>query len=66
MYEYPLAEHGYVAHSRWPEAQRDLISDPGTSNLEEDAGKLKHGEGQEAAAFSYVDFNRTAFLWLKS
>jgi aspartyl-tRNA(Asn)/glutamyl-tRNA(Gln) amidotransferase subunit B len=27
--------------------------------LEEDAGKLKHGETPETASFSYVDFNRT-------
>jgi Asp-tRNA(Asn)/Glu-tRNA(Gln) amidotransferase B subunit len=27
--------------------------------MEEDAGKLKHGETPETASFSYVDFNRT-------
>jgi aspartyl-tRNA(Asn)/glutamyl-tRNA(Gln) amidotransferase subunit B len=28
-------------------------------HMEEDAGKLKHGETPETASFSYVDFNRT-------
>jgi aspartyl-tRNA(Asn)/glutamyl-tRNA(Gln) amidotransferase subunit B len=56
MYEYPLAEHGFVdimVDGRKKRIQLIRI------HLEEDAGKLKHGETPETAAFSYVDFNRT-------
>jgi aspartyl-tRNA(Asn)/glutamyl-tRNA(Gln) amidotransferase subunit B len=56
MYEYPLAEHGFVDITVDGQKKRiQLIR----IHLEEDAGKLKHGEAPETAAFSYVDFNRT-------
>ena len=56
MYEHPLAEHGHI----------DITVD-GTKkrigliriHLEEDAGKLKHGETAGTASSSYVDYNRT-------
>ena len=56
MYEHPLATDGFI----------DTVTDGKTKrikliriHMEEDAGKLKHGETPETAAFSYVDFNRT-------
>jgi len=56
MYERPLATEGFI----------DIVTDGKTKrikliriHMEEDAGKLKHGETPETAAFSYVDFNRT-------
>ena len=56
MYEYPLAEHGYVDITTDGRKKRiGLIR----IHLEEDAGKLKHGETPETASSSYVDFNRT-------
>ncbi|MBM4307576.1 MAG: Asp-tRNA(Asn)/Glu-tRNA(Gln) amidotransferase subunit GatB [Deltaproteobacteria bacterium] len=56
MYEYPLAEHGFVDITVKGEKRRiGLIR----IHMEEDAGKLKHGETPEKAPFSYVDFNRT-------
>jgi aspartyl-tRNA(Asn)/glutamyl-tRNA(Gln) amidotransferase subunit B len=56
MYEYPLAEHGFVDITVKGEKRRiGLIR----IHMEEDAGKLKHGETPETAPFSYVDFNRT-------
>ena len=56
MYEYPLAEHGFVDIRVDGQMKRiSLIR----IHLEEDAGKLKHGETPETASFSYVDFNRT-------
>ncbi|MBM4341172.1 MAG: Asp-tRNA(Asn)/Glu-tRNA(Gln) amidotransferase subunit GatB [Deltaproteobacteria bacterium] len=56
MYEYPLAEHGFVDLTVKGEKRRiGLIR----IHMEEDAGKLKHGETPEKAPFSYVDFNRT-------
>jgi aspartyl-tRNA(Asn)/glutamyl-tRNA(Gln) amidotransferase subunit B len=56
MYEYPLAEHGSVEIML--EGQRKQIHII-RIHMEEDAGKLKHGETPETASFSYVDFNRT-------
>ncbi len=56
MYEYPLAEHGFVDITVNGQKKRiQLIR----IHLEEDAGKLKHGETPETASSSYVDFNRT-------
>jgi aspartyl-tRNA(Asn)/glutamyl-tRNA(Gln) amidotransferase subunit B len=56
MYEYPLAEHGFIEVMVEGEKKRiGLIR----IHMEEDAGKLKHGETPETASFSYVDFNRT-------
>ena len=56
MYEHPLAEHGFIEITVQGEKKRiGLIR----IHMEEDAGKLKHGETPETAHFSYVDFNRT-------
>ena len=56
MYEYPLALEGFIEiGSRNDKKRIKLIR----IHMEEDAGKLKHGESPETAAFSYVDFNRT-------
>ena len=56
MYEHPLAEHGFIDIRVEGKTKRiGLIR----IHLEEDAGKLKHGETPETASFSYVDFNRT-------
>jgi aspartyl-tRNA(Asn)/glutamyl-tRNA(Gln) amidotransferase subunit B len=56
MYEYPLAEDGFVEIMLEGQRKRiHLIR----IHMEEDAGKLKHGETAETASFSYVDFNRT-------
>jgi aspartyl-tRNA(Asn)/glutamyl-tRNA(Gln) amidotransferase subunit B len=56
MYEYPLAEDGFI--EIMVEGQRKRIGII-RIHMEEDAGKLKHGETPETASFSYVDFNRT-------
>ncbi len=56
MYEYPLAEHGFIELTVQGEKRRINII---RIHMEEDAGKLKHGETPETAPFSYVDFNRT-------
>jgi aspartyl-tRNA(Asn)/glutamyl-tRNA(Gln) amidotransferase subunit B len=56
MYEYPLAEHGFIEIMVDGEKKRVHII---RIHMEEDAGKLKHGETPETAPFSYVDFNRT-------
>jgi aspartyl-tRNA(Asn)/glutamyl-tRNA(Gln) amidotransferase subunit B len=56
MYEYPLAEHGFIEIMVDGEDKRVHII---RIHMEEDAGKLKHGETPETASFSYVDFNRT-------
>ena len=56
MYEYPLAEHGFIEIRIQGEKKRIGII---RIHMEEDAGKLKHGEAPETAPFSYVDFNRT-------
>ena len=56
MYEYPLAVDGYIEIVDQEQRKRiNLIR----IHMEEDAGKLKHGETFETASFSYVDFNRT-------
>jgi aspartyl-tRNA(Asn)/glutamyl-tRNA(Gln) amidotransferase subunit B len=56
MYEHPLAEDGFVEIMLEGQKKRiHLIR----IHMEEDAGKLKHGETAETASFSYVDFNRT-------
>jgi aspartyl-tRNA(Asn)/glutamyl-tRNA(Gln) amidotransferase subunit B len=56
MYEYPLAEHGFIEIMvNGQKKQIQIIR----IHMEEDAGKLKHGETPETEAFSYVDFNRT-------
>ena len=56
MYEYPLAEHGYIDVTVNGQKKRiGLIR----IHLEEDAGKLKHGETPGTASSSYVDYNRT-------
>ncbi|NWG02959.1 MAG: Asp-tRNA(Asn)/Glu-tRNA(Gln) amidotransferase subunit GatB [Syntrophaceae bacterium] len=56
MYEYPLAEHGFIEIIASGQKKRIQII---RIHMEEDAGKLKHGETPETEAFSYVDFNRT-------
>ena len=56
MYELPLAEDGFIEISVDGKKKRIKII---RVHLEEDAGKLKHGETPETASFSYVDFNRT-------
>lgn len=56
MYEYPLAEEGSIEITVDGKKKRIKII---RIHLEEDAGKLKHGETPETASFSYVDFNRT-------
>jgi aspartyl-tRNA(Asn)/glutamyl-tRNA(Gln) amidotransferase subunit B len=56
MYEYPLAEHGFIDIMVNGENKRIHII---RIHMEEDAGKLKHGETPGTEAFSYVDFNRT-------
>jgi aspartyl-tRNA(Asn)/glutamyl-tRNA(Gln) amidotransferase subunit B len=56
MYEYPLAEDGFVEITFDGKKKRIKII---RIHLEEDAGKLKHGETPEKVSFSYVDFNRT-------
>jgi len=56
MYELPLAEDGFVEILVDGKKKRIKII---RIHLEEDAGKLKHGETPETASFSYVDFNRT-------
>ena len=56
MYEFPLAVDGYIEVTSDGEKKRIGII---RIHMEEDAGKLKHGETPETAPFSYVDFNRT-------
>jgi aspartyl-tRNA(Asn)/glutamyl-tRNA(Gln) amidotransferase subunit B len=56
MYELPLAEDGFIEILVDGKKKRIKII---RIHLEEDAGKLKHGETPETASFSYVDFNRT-------
>ena len=56
MYERPLAVDGMIEIPLGNEKKRIKII---RIHLEEDAGKLKHGEIPETASFSYVDFNRT-------
>jgi aspartyl-tRNA(Asn)/glutamyl-tRNA(Gln) amidotransferase subunit B len=56
MYEYPLAEEGLIEIMVQGQKKRIQII---RIHMEEDAGKLKHGETPETESFSYVDFNRT-------
>jgi aspartyl-tRNA(Asn)/glutamyl-tRNA(Gln) amidotransferase subunit B len=56
MYEFPLAEDGFIEIMVDGQKKRIQIV---RIHMEEDAGKLKHGETPETASFSYVDFNRT-------
>ena len=56
MYEYPLAVDGFIEISVQGQKKRIKLI---RIHLEEDAGKLKHGETPETASYSYVDFNRT-------
>lgn len=56
MYEYPLAVDGYIEINVNGERKCIRII---RIHMEEDAGKLKHGETTETEAYSYVDFNRT-------
>jgi aspartyl-tRNA(Asn)/glutamyl-tRNA(Gln) amidotransferase subunit B len=56
MYEYPLAVDGFIEIVNQGQKKRIHII---RIHMEEDAGKLKHGETPETASFSYVDFNRT-------
>lgn len=56
MYEYPLAEDGYIEINVDGKKKRISII---RIHMEEDAGKLKHGETPEKEHYSYVDFNRT-------
>jgi aspartyl-tRNA(Asn)/glutamyl-tRNA(Gln) amidotransferase subunit B len=56
MYEYPLAEDGFIEIIVQGQKKRIHII---RIHMEEDAGKLKHGETPETETFSYVDFNRT-------
>jgi aspartyl-tRNA(Asn)/glutamyl-tRNA(Gln) amidotransferase subunit B len=56
MYELPLAVDGFIEISVDGKKKRIKII---RIHLEEDAGKLKHGETPKTASFSYVDFNRT-------
>ena len=56
MYEYPLAEEGFIEIVVNGQKKRIQII---RIHMEEDAGKLKHGETAETESFSFVDFNRT-------
>ncbi len=56
MYEYPLAVDGYIEINVNGEKKQIRII---RIHMEEDAGKLKHGETPETEPYSYVDFNRT-------
>jgi aspartyl-tRNA(Asn)/glutamyl-tRNA(Gln) amidotransferase subunit B len=56
MYEYPLAVDGFIEIVNKGQKKRINII---RIHMEEDAGKLKHGETPETASFSFVDFNRT-------
>ncbi len=56
MYERPLAVDGVIEVAIENQKKKIKII---RIHMEEDAGKLKHGETLETAAFSYVDFNRT-------
>jgi aspartyl-tRNA(Asn)/glutamyl-tRNA(Gln) amidotransferase subunit B len=56
MYEHPLAVGGFIEIINQGQEKRINII---RIHMEEDAGKLKHGETAETVSFSYVDFNRT-------
>ncbi len=55
QYSEPLAEHGHL------DIDADGTKKIGITriHMEEDAGKLLHGEGPEDESFSFVDLNRT-------
>lgn len=55
QYSEPLAEHGSVEIEAGGEKKRIGIT---RIHMEEDAGKLLHGEGPEDEAYSFVDLNR--------
>ena len=56
MYEHPLAVDGFIEINVQGETKKIKLI---RIHMEEDAGKLKHGETPETASSSYVDFNRT-------
>ena len=56
QYTEPLAEHGHLDIDVDGETKRIGIT---RIHMEEDAGKLIHGEGPEDDAWSFVDLNRT-------
>jgi aspartyl-tRNA(Asn)/glutamyl-tRNA(Gln) amidotransferase subunit B len=56
MYEHPLAVDGSVEINVQGQKKKIKLI---RIHMEEDAGKLKHGETPETASSSYVDFNRT-------
>ncbi len=56
MYEHPLAENGFIEITIDGKKKKIRII---RIHMEEDAGKLKHGETPEKSPYSYVDFNRT-------
>jgi len=56
MYEHPLAENGFIEITVDGKKKKIRII---RIHMEEDAGKLKHGETPEKSPYSYVDFNRT-------
>ncbi len=56
QYNEPLAEHGHIDIELDGAKKRLGIT---RIHMEEDAGKLLHGEGPEDAGYSFVDLNRT-------
>jgi len=56
QYSEPLAEHGSLEIGEGDESRRIGIT---RVHMEDDAGKLLHGEGAEDEAWSFVDLNRT-------
>ena len=56
QYSEPLAEHGSIEIDVNGERKKIGIT---RIHMEEDAGKLLHGETMEDEAFSFVDLNRT-------
>src|SRR5512136_1667499 len=56
MYEFPLAVDGFIEITVDGQKKKIKLI---RIHMEEDAGKLKHGETPETASSSYVDFNRT-------
>ncbi len=56
QYDEPLAENGYLEIETGDGKKRIGIT---RIHMEEDAGKLLHGEGIEDEGYSFVDLNRT-------
>ena len=56
MYEFPLAVDGFIEILDQGKKKRIQII---RIHMEEDAGKLKHGDTPGTSSFSFVDFNRT-------